>query len=323
MNSFGLEKVSVYDREAANAQDTSSTESAMIEYIAHAGLNDGDVFVLIQATSPLTQSGDIDAALRLFLDGDYDSLLSCSRTKRFFWNDDGTPANYDYTARPRRQDFTGSLMENGAFYISTVNAIRESQCRLSGKIAVYEMPEYCGIELDEPEDWGILEGLMRRYVLKDSRPAIKLLAMDVDGVLTDGGMYYAEDGNELKRFNTIDGKGIELVRNAGIRTAIITSENMKLNARRGQKLKIDFVLQGVQDKLRAMLELCRELKIDMNNTAYIGDDVNDSVLLENAGLSACPANAVDAVKDIPGILRLKHSGGYGAVREFCDYILGA
>ena len=174
VNAFGLEKVSVYSRDPANAQDTSSTESVMLEYIDHAGLNDGDIFILVQATSPLTQAQDIDEAVKLFLDGHYDSLLTCSRIKRFFWNDDGTAVNYDYSSRPRRQDFHGTLMENGAFYISTVKAIRESSCRLSGNIAVYEMPEYCGTELDEPSDWLITEGLMRKYVLKESRHAIKL-----------------------------------------------------------------------------------------------------------------------------------------------------
>ena len=160
--SFGLKKVSVYQRDPANAQDTSSTESVMLEYISAAKLADEDTFILVQATSPLTTAQDIDGAMRLFREGEYDSLLTCSRTKRFFWNPDGTPINYDYKFRPRRQDFAGTLMENGAFYISTVKAIRESKCRLSGKIGVYEMPEYCGVEIDEPGDWRAAEELMRK-----------------------------------------------------------------------------------------------------------------------------------------------------------------
>ena len=160
--SFGLEKAAMYQRDPANAQDTSSTESVMLEYISAAKLADEDTFILVQATSPLTTAQDIDGAMRLFREGEYDSLLTCSRTKRFFWNPDGTPINYDYKFRPRRQDFAGTLMENGAFYISTVKAIRESKCRLSGKIGVYEMPEYCGVEIDEPADWRASEELMRK-----------------------------------------------------------------------------------------------------------------------------------------------------------------
>lgn len=161
--SFGLEKVRLYERDPENAQDGSSTESVMLEYIRSVGLGDDEVFILVQATSPLTTARNIDEALRLYHGGGYDSLLTCSRTKRFFWNQDGTPINYDYRARPRRQDFDGTLMENGAFYVSTVKAIRESGCRLSGKIGVYEMPEYCGVEIDEPSDWGTAEELMRKY----------------------------------------------------------------------------------------------------------------------------------------------------------------
>lgn len=164
--SFGLEKVSLYERDPANAQDGSSTESVMLEYISRENLSGDDVFILVQATSPLTTSGDIDGAMRLYSESKADSLLTCSRTKRFFWNDDGTPINYDYMKRPRRQDFRGTLMENGAFYVSTVKRIRESGCRLSGKIAVYEMPEYCGTEIDEPSDWVTAEGLMMKYSLK-------------------------------------------------------------------------------------------------------------------------------------------------------------
>ena len=161
--SLGLEKVSLYERDPANAQDNSSTESVMLEYIRSAGLDDGDVFILVQATSPLTTAQDIDGAMKAFREGECDSLLTCSRTKRFFWNQDGTPINYDYRVRPRRQDFAGTLMENGAFYISTVKAVRESGCRLSGKIAVYEMPEYCGVEIDEPSDWKAAEELMHKH----------------------------------------------------------------------------------------------------------------------------------------------------------------
>ena len=160
--SLGLEKVSLYERDPANAQDNSSTESVMLEYISSAGLDDEYTFILVQATSPLTTAQDIDGAMKIFREGGCDSLLTCSRTKRFFWNPDGTPINYDYRVRPRRQDFAGTLMENGAFYISTVKAVRESGCRLSGKIGVYEMPEYCGVEIDEPADWKAAEELMRK-----------------------------------------------------------------------------------------------------------------------------------------------------------------
>lgn len=165
---------------------------------------------------------------------------------------------------------------------------------------------------------------MRRYVLKNAIGAkrdIRLFAMDVDGVLTDGGMYYSETGDELKKFNTVDGKGIELLRKAGIKTAIVTSENTALVAQRAKKLRVDFLCQGVSDKVSAIRAICRKLDISLENVAYVGDDLNDMKLLEKVGFAACPLNALQAVCDIPGILRLGHKGGDGAVRAFADVIL--
>jgi len=324
VQSFGFPKLFVYVRDAENAQDASSTESVMLEYIHKARLPEGDTFILIQATSPTTTASDIDGAVAEYRNKGADSLLSCSRTQRFFWNENGTPVNYDFRSRPRRQEFVGMLMENGAIYVSGVGAILASSCRLSGKVAVYEMPEYCGVELDEPEDWSVLERLMRSHILMEPakpRRNIKLLAMDVDGVLTDGGMYYSENGDELKKFNTIDGKGIELVRNKGIKTAILTSEDTAIVANRARKLKIDFLYQGLTDKLAAAREICAELGITLDEMAYIGDDLNDVELLKNVGLSACPSGAAEAVTSLPGISHMARCGGQGAVRELCELIL--
>lgn len=160
---FELPRVDVYRRRAENATDTASTESVMLEFIEARKLEDTDRFLLVQATSPLTQSADIAAALEKVNEGD--SLLTCVRLKRFFWHEDGTPANYDYRARPRRQEFDGELMENGAFYINRVGNIRKDKNRLSGKIVIYEMPEYTDVELDEEHDWVKAESLMRKFIL--------------------------------------------------------------------------------------------------------------------------------------------------------------
>jgi len=159
--SFGFSKVEIFNRSAASATDTASTESAMLEYIEAEQPTSDDTFMLVQATSPFTTTEHFTEALQVFGSSAKDSLLSVSRSKRFFWDPDGSPLNYDYRARPRRQDFDGLLMENGAFYISTVKAITESKNRLSGQIALYEMPEYTGLELDELDDWIVGEQLMK------------------------------------------------------------------------------------------------------------------------------------------------------------------
>ena len=332
----GYKKTIVYRRRAENAVDTASTESVMLEYIEYARLPGDTVFMLVQATSPMTRTEHFGEALRQYASGDSDAMLSCVRNYRFFWRPDGTSLNYDYRNRPRRQDFGGMLMENGAFYISRVANIVGSGNRLSGKIAIYEMPPYTAAEIDEPDDWAVIEDLMRRHILskqpaagKDSRqPAagkdIRLFLCDVDGTLTDGGMYYSERGDELKKFNTRDGVAFACLRVAGIKTGIITSEDTQINAARAAKLHIDYLRQGQKygGKLAAAQDICREMGIQMDEVAYIGDDLNCIPLLKAVGVKACPADAQPAVRQVAGIHVLSRRGGDACVREFVEkYIL--
>lgn len=319
-------KTKVYRRSAENACDTASTESVMLEYLRYAQLRSDDIFMLVQATSPLTETVHFTEALDMYEKGEYDSILTCVRNYRFFWNEDGTSMNYDYRNRPRRQNFSGMLMENGAFYINTVGNILESGNRLSGHIGIYEMPEYTATEIDEPDDWIVLENLMRKHILskhKEVKKTIKLFLCDVDGTLTDGGMYYSENGDELKKFNTRDGMGFQLLREAGIKTGIITSEDTKIVENRAKKLKVDFLYQGKRNggKLAVAKEICEQLCITLNEIAYIGDDVNCVELLEAVGMKACPMNACETVKKIAGIRVMTKNGGDGCVREFIEKIL--
>lgn len=146
---------------------------------------------------------------------------------------------------------------------------------------------------------------------------------DVDGTLTDAGMYYDVNGNELKKFNTHDGKGFELLRNAGLKTGILTSENTKIVENRAKKLKVDYLYQGVgyKGKLEVAKEICKKEQISLDEVAYIGDDVNCKELLSNVGIAACPSNAISEIKEMYNIINLNKSGGNGAVREFIDLLM--
>jgi len=152
---------------------------------------------------------------------------------------------------------------------------------------------------------------------------IKIFLSDVDGVLTDGGMYYSESGEEQKKFNTRDGMGFQLLQKAGIKTGIITTENTKMVERRAAKLKIDYLYQGKKDggKLAAALEICAKEDVSMEQVAYIGDDINCIDLLKAVGFAACPADAMQSVKNIESIQVLQLKGGEGVVREFAEIIL--
>lgn len=162
---FGFKKLEVYDRNPENARDESSTESVIIEYIKKSGLNPDDNFFLIQATSPLLKPEYIDEMYGEYINSGADSIFSGVREKQFHWIETPqgvNPINYDYRNRPRRQDFQGIIAENGACYINKVKNILKDNCRLSGKITVYEMPPQTGFEIDEESDWIIVEQLMLR-----------------------------------------------------------------------------------------------------------------------------------------------------------------
>ena len=162
---FNFDKLEVYNRDPKNAQDTSSTESVMIEYLKKTNLNPDDKFALIQATSPLLSSKHIDGMFETLMNSSADSIFSAVREKQFHWIETTNgikPINYDYRNRPRRQDFQGILAENGACYINSVKNILNDNCRLSGNIITYEMPTETAYEIDEESDWLIIENIMKK-----------------------------------------------------------------------------------------------------------------------------------------------------------------
>lgn len=149
---------------------------------------------------------------------------------------------------------------------------------------------------------------------------IRLFATDVDGVLTDAGMYYSESGDEWKKFNTRDGMGIKLLQKAGLITAIVTQERTRLVARRAEKLAIPELHQGVMDKLSVIRDMASRHGISLRQVAYIGDDVNDMEALQAVGFSAAPADGLPQVLKIVDYVCEKN-GGEGAVREIAEMIL--
>ena len=137
-------------------------------------------------------------------------------------------------------------------------------------------------------------------------------------------MYYGNNGEEFKKFNTHDGKGFELLRKVGIKTGIITSENTKIVFKPCKKLKVDYLYQGLEHKgkLDIAKEICQKENISLDEVAYIGDDINCKELLQSVGVATYPANALEEIKNIPNIIKLSKKGGDGAVREFVEKILG-
>lgn len=149
---------------------------------------------------------------------------------------------------------------------------------------------------------------------------IRLVATDCDGVLTDGGLYYTEDGDVMKRFHVLDGVGFELLHEKGILTAVITAESHPLLQKRADKLRIDRLCMGSRDKLKTLQMLCREFGISVTEAAYIGDDYFDMPAIQNCGFGGAPSSAFGYVRECADYVT-ERRGGQGAFREFSEMVL--
>lgn len=155
--------------------------------------------------------------------------------------------------------------------------------------------------------------------LREKASKVKLLAFDVDGVMTDGSITYDENGIEYKTFNAKDGHGLSKMARNGFVTAIITGRNNGTVDRRACDLRVTEVYQGVKNKLPILEAIMEKYGLDFSEVSYMGDDEPDICILEKVAIAACPADAVDKVKAVCNY-RSSKDGGHGAVRELCDFI---
>jgi 3-deoxy-D-manno-octulosonate 8-phosphate phosphatase (KDO 8-P phosphatase) len=151
---------------------------------------------------------------------------------------------------------------------------------------------------------------------------IRLMAFDVDGVMTDGGLYYSDSGEEFKRFNSQDGHGLKMLRASGVGIALITGRSSNCVSARASNLGIEHVYQGVENKLEAMVDLLNKLKLPRDAAAYMGDDVVDLTVMRHVGMAVTVPDAPLLVRERSHYIT-QHNGGYGAVREACEMIMAA
>ncbi len=156
--------------------------------------------------------------------------------------------------------------------------------------------------------------------LLDALARVRLLSLDVDGVLTDGGLYYTESGEELRRFNVRDGLGIQMLGAAGLPVAVLTASATPAIAQRCRRLNVGLVRTGCTDKLTEVTAICAELGITLAEVAHMGDDLNDLPLLKAVGCPITVADGVEAVQEV-ALWATSRRGGDGAVREICDLLL--
>lgn len=149
---------------------------------------------------------------------------------------------------------------------------------------------------------------------------IRLACFDVDGTLTDGRLFFDEHGGELKAFHVHDGQGLRLLEDAGIAVALITARKSKIVEKRGEDLRLAHIYTGVSNKLAILQSLCKKLDITLSQVAYMGDDLPDLACLQSVGLAACPNDAMTIIKQNVH-WQSEYLGGFGAAREFCDFIM--
>jgi N-acylneuraminate cytidylyltransferase len=314
------ERVRVLDRPAALARDESSTESVMLHFAKEVEF---DWLVTLQATSPLTTAEDLGRALDRVARERLDSLLTGVRLKRFLWSDEGKPLNYEPRRRPRRQEFDGTRMENGAFYVTSRKVLTREKCRLGGRVGFFEMDPATAVEIDEPADWAEVEAaLLSRGELAATLRGVRGIAMDVDGVLTDGAMYYGPTGEAMKRFDTRDGHGLKKVMAAGVKVAFVTREPTTFAKARADKLGIPDVVSGSLDKGATIDDLAGRWGVPLANLAFVGDDEVDLPAMRRVGLPAAPSDAMPVARAAARYVT-RATGGHGAIRELCEAILRA
>ncbi|MBO6936281.1 MAG: acylneuraminate cytidylyltransferase [Deltaproteobacteria bacterium] len=320
----------VIERPAALASDGASSESALLHALTQlrAEGEDPELVMMIQCTSPLTSAADLDGTVQRLLDAGADSSFSAVPFHHFLWQEDDGGAvrgvGHDGAKRKRRQDLAHPpLLENGAVYVMRVEPFVESETRFCGATVAYVADAERALEIDDPLDFAKAEAAAR---FLDRRSAAERLpgrpsavVFDFDGVFTDNAVLVKEDGTESVRCDRGDGMGLGLLRAAGIPLLILSKERNPVVTARAKKLRME-CLQGIDDKLPALLAWLAERDLDPATAIFVGNDVNDLECMRGVGFAACPSDAHESASGAADLV-LSKPGGHGAVRELCDLLL--
>ncbi len=318
VNSFNL-GITVVERPKELATDKATTDSVILDFMKKV---DFDLLATLQATSPLVSPEDLDRAIEQLFEDGCDSLLTGVTLKRFVWSRDARPLNYDILQRPFTQDFQGSIVENGAFYLTRREILEKYRNRLGGKIGIYVMGNESALELDAPEDWPAVERLLlkNRRFIRERIKDVQIIFSDFDGVWTDNKLYLDASGQETLRFSKEDSLGLDLFREkSNIPLVTISKERNGMVRERCRKLGLP-VLQAIDNKSAVVVEELAKRRLSWSNVCYIGNDLNDLECIERAGLSFCPSDAVFEVRSQAHYI-LSRSGGNGAVREMLETLV--
>lgn len=316
----------IVERPAAISGDQASSESALrhaLDALADEGIAPR-VTAFLQATSPFIPAGALAQAVTTVQDGHADSAFSARESHEFVWRRDADGAasalGHDAAHRPRRQDRDPHYVETGAFYVFTTDGFRAARHRFFGRTEIVEVPEATAIEIDDPAQLRTAQALA--HLLEPPGPlGARVVVTDFDGVHTDDTAWVDAAGTEHVRVSRSDGMGVALLRRAGVPVLILSTERNAVVRARAEKLQVE-VIHGVDDKASALCRWAAERGVDLAETAYLGNDVNDLPAMALVGWSVAVADARPEVLAAARIV-LTRRGGDGAVRELADRVLDA
>ncbi|MDT0182506.1 acylneuraminate cytidylyltransferase [Microbacterium sp. ARD31] len=316
----------VVDRPADISGDQASSESALLhalDTLAVEGITPR-VTAFLQATSPFIPAAALGEAVALVRGGRADSVFSARESYEFVWRRDAAGAasalGHDAAHRPRRQDRDPHYVETGAFYVFTTDGFREARHRFFGRTEIVEVPEESAIEIDDPAQLRTAQTLA--HLLEPAEPlAARVVVTDFDGVHTDDSAWVDAAGTEHVRVSRSDGMGVALLRRAGVPVLILSTERNAVVRARAEKLQVE-AIHGVDDKAGVLRQWAAVRGVDLAETAYLGNDVND---LPAMALVGWPVAVADARPEVVAAARvvLTRPGGAGAVRELADRVLAA
>lgn len=322
----------VVDRPAAIAGDTASSEDALLhalDVLERRGENLPEILVMVQCTSPFVSAADIDSTISCLLDASADTATTVARSHGFLWRrargGGAEGINHDKRTRLRRQDREPQFQETGGVYAMRVRGFREARSRFFGKTELYEVSQSSAFEIDDPEDLAIarvLAPLIEASVHGAPIPKpLGAVVFDFDGVMTDDRVVLDQDGKEAVICSRSDGLGIEMLRAAGVRMAVVSKERNPVVAERCKKLLLEY-RQGIDDKASALRALVTEMAVDPDHIVYVGNDINDLECMRMVGLAVAVADAHPRVR-LEADIVLSSRGGNGAVRELAERILAS
>jgi YrbI family 3-deoxy-D-manno-octulosonate 8-phosphate phosphatase len=309
----------VVDRPGELSGATASSESAVLHALDALGA-EPEVVVLVQCTSAFIDPADLSAAVRKVLDGEADSVVSGLPTHEFLWTAAGAGVNHDPAVRPRRQDREPQFRENGAFYAMRAAGLREHGHRFFGTVAVQPVSPRHAVEIDEPEDLELVRALAP-FVDEPEPIDVDAVITDFDGVHTDDRAYVDSEGREMVLVSRSDGMGVSLLRKAGVKLLVMSTEHNPVVAARARKLGVP-VLQGLAEKRTVLRDWLAIENLDPARVAYVGNDVNDLGPMAEVGWPIAVPDAHPRVRAAARVV-LTRPGGDGAVRELCDRVVAA